>query len=190
MNKLLKTFSLAALFALTASVSSSAQGTAPQYKNDGLFTARIDGKNFVSRGHDKYTAAVSNQSDYSKHEQGADLTFFGGKFYDANGNAFEESLEFKYAFSEATTGDVSGQKIVFQFDNQKFLSIPGQTKIHITQVHYNADRTALVVSADFEGKMLQWVAPGQSQPIVHVKGKMENINVTIPTLSPTAEVEF
>ena len=96
----------------------------------------------------------------------------------------------QYAFADASVGSVSGQKIVFHFNNQKFLSIPGKTQIRVTNVHYNADRTALILSAEFEGKMLEWVKPGESQPIVNVKGKMENINVTVPSSAPTAQADF
>jgi hypothetical protein len=188
MKNTLKTLTLVSIFLFAASLKSGQQGDAPHYKNQGYFTASIDGKLFDTRSYNKYTADVENKSDYSKYEQSADLTFFGGTYYDQNGNQFGESLQFKYVFSESTLGDASGQKIVFQFNNQKFISIPGQTKIHISKAQFNADRTSMTVSADFDGKMLQWVAPGQPQPIVHVKGKMENINVTIPVSAPTASL--
>jgi len=38
----------------------------------------------------------------------------------------------------------------------------------------------MYVSATFDGKMTQWAAPGQPQAIIHVKGRMENINVSLP----------
>ena len=185
MNHLLKAFTLIAIVVFADSFKLANQADT-HFKSEGYFTAKIDGKLFDSRSQDRSTAEVTAAAGKSN----ADIMFFGNDYFDSHGNLCQESLEFKYAFNGTATASLDDQKIIFQFDNQKFLSIPGQTKIHITQIHYNADKTALVVSADFEGKMLQWVAPGQSQPIVHVKGKMENINVTIPTLSPTAEVEF
>ncbi len=188
MKNLVKTFALAGLFLFAASLKNGQGADSPQFKNEGHFSASIDGKRFDSRN--KYTAEVVNRSEYSKHEQSTALTFFGGTYYDQSGNSFEESLQLQYAFADATVGNVSGQKIVFHFNNQKFLSIPGQTKIRVTNVHYNADRTAMILSAEFEGKMLEWVKPGESQPIVNVKGKFENINVTVPTSAPTAQVDF
>jgi len=189
MSNLLKSSALIAFFFFAASFKNGQQSDTPRYKNQGYFTASIDGKPFDTRTYNKYTAEVVKQSEYSKNDQSADLTFFGGTYYDQNGNQFAESLQLKYVISEASLGNASGQKIVFQFNNQKFISIPGQTKIHITKIEYSADRTSMVMSADFDGKMIEWAAPGQSKPIVHVKGKMENINVTVPASAPTAQVE-
>ena len=187
--KSLQTLTLVAFFLFAASFKSGQQGDTPRYKNQGYFSASIDGKRFDSRSNNKYTAEVVNKSNYSKNDQSADLTFFGGTYFDQSGNAFEESLQLKYAYSEASVGSVNGPQMVFQFNNQKFLSIPGKTKIHITKMQLSADRASMIVSADFEGKMMEWAAPGQSKPIVNVKGKMENINVTIPNSAPTAQAE-
>ena len=176
--KILTSFMLTGLALFSASFKASQQTENLHFKNEGYFTASIDGKPFDSRRQDRYTAAVINTGADGK--TGADLTFYGNDYMDENGNAFQESLEFKYAFSEAAVGNVSGQKIVFQFNNQKFLSIPGETQIKVTKVKYNADRSAFTMSAEFRGKMLMWKGPGQDQPIVTVKGKMEDINVSAP----------
>ena len=72
--KSLQTLTLIALFLFAASVKSGENG--PQYKNEGHFSASIDGKRFDSRN--RYTAEVINKSEYSKHEQSADITLLGG----------------------------------------------------------------------------------------------------------------
>ena len=186
MNHLLKTLMLAAILFFAGSFKSSIPDNTAHYKNDGYFMASIDGQIFDSRNQDRYTAEIINNVSGDKVTPGADLIFYGNDYFDQSGNLFQESLEFKYAFNESSTGDVTGQKIVFQFNNQKFLSIPGETKIHVTKMRFNTDRSAFVMSADFEGKMLKWVAPGEDQSIITVKGKMENINVSVPASVKTA----
>jgi hypothetical protein len=187
MKSILKTSMLLVFFFFAASIK---QGESPRIKHGGYFTASIDGRPFDTRHYEHYTAEISNQSEYSRNEQSADLTFSGAKHYDNSGNAFEESLQFKYILSESNPTEISGQKIVFLFNNQKFISIPGQTKLRITKMSYSDDRTSMIVSGDFEAKMTQWAAPGQAQLIVKVKGKMEGINISIPaTARPTAGIE-
>jgi hypothetical protein len=180
MNTLLKPLTLVAIFFFAASLKSGQKTDASRFKSDGYFTASIDGSAFDTRSYDRYTAEVTNESDYAKGEKSTDLTFYAGNHYDQNGNLFEESLQFKYALTASTIGDALGQKIVFQYNQQKFISIPGQTKIKITQVRYSTDHSSMYVSATFDGKMTQWAAPGQPQAIIHVKGRMENINVSLP----------
>ena len=185
MNTLLKPLAFAAIFLFAASLKSGQSTDANRFKSEGYFTASIDGRPFDTRTYDRYTAEVTKDDN----AKSTDLTFFAGNHYDQNGNLFEESLQFKYALNEASVGDASNQKIVFQYNQQKFISIPGQTKIKITQVRRSTDGSSLYVSATFDGKMTQWVAPGQAAPIIHVKGKMENINVSLPApTTPSASL--
>jgi len=180
MNTLLKTLMLTAILFFAGSFKSGTPGNTANYKNDGYFMASIDGRFFDSRSHDRYTAEVIHKTSGDKDELSTDLTFYGNDYFDQSGNMFQESLELKYAFNESATGNVASQKIVFQFNNQKFLSIPGETRIHVTKMQFTADKSAFVMSADFEGKMLKWVGPGEDQSIIRVKGKMENIHVSFP----------
>jgi len=164
MNTLLKPLAFAAIFLFAASLKSGQSTDANRFKSEGYFTASIDGRPFDTRTYDRYTAEVTKDDN----AKSTDLTFFAGNHYDQNGNLFEESL---------------------QFNQQKFISIPGQTKIKITQVRRSTDGSSLYVSATFDGKMTQWVAPGQAAPIIHVKGKMENINVSLPApTTPSASL--
>ena len=179
MNNLLKSSLFVAIFFFAASLKSGQSTDANRFKSEGFFTASIDGRPFDTRTYDRYTAEVAKPED-AKSSASTDLTFFAGNHYDNNGNLFEESLQFKYALATAGLGDAPSQKIVFQYNQQKFISIPGKTKIKITAIHYSTDHTSMYVSATFDGKMTQWAAPGQASPIIHVKGRMENINVSLP----------
>jgi len=189
MNSLLKPLAFASIFLFAASLKSGPSTDTNRFKSEGFFTASIDGKAFDTRSYDRYTAEVSLPAGNGSAEKSTDLTFFAGNHYDQNGNLFEESLQFKYALSAASLGDASSQKIVFQYNQQKFISIPGETKIKITAVRYSTDHSSMYVSATFDGKMTQWAAPGQPAPIIHVKGRMENINVSLPAIEkPSASL--
>jgi len=185
MNHLFKAFTLIAIVLFADSFKLSNKADA-RFKSEGYFTAKIDGKLFDSRSQDRYTAEVTTTEAGKKN---ADIMFFGNDYFDRSGNLCQESLELKYAFSGLTASSIADQKIVFQFDNQKFLSVPGQTKINVTKMELSADGSNYLVSAEFQGKMVKWAAPGQDQPIVTVKGRMENIQVSIPeSLKPTSKV--
>jgi hypothetical protein len=188
MKYLLKTPLLVALFLFAASLKSG-DGTTPRFKHTGYFTASMDGRPFDTHNYQKYTAEMTGQSESSKADQNADITFYGAKHIDRNGNAFVESLKFNYLAQAGKPGEISAQKIVFDFDNHKFTSVPGQTKFTITKAEYNSDRTSVIVSATFEAKMAMWVAPGEAAPIIKVKGRMEDINISVPTTRPMASAE-
>jgi hypothetical protein len=188
MNHLLKSTILVSIFLFAASLKSGQQTESPRFKHVGSFTASIDGRPFDTHHYEKYTAEISSQPGISKAGQSADLTFYGGTHYDRSGNVFEETLQFKYQVDASGAGTISAQKIVFDFDNQKFMSIPGQTKFTITKAEYSSDRTSMIVSAVFEAKMTPWVAPGQAAPIIKVKGKMEGISVSVPASKPVADL--
>lgn len=185
MNHLFKAFTLIAIVLFADSFKLSNQADI-HFKSEGYFTAKIDGKLFDSRSQDRYTAEVTATA---AGKSNADIMFFGSDYFDGSGNLYRESLEFKYAVNGTAAGNVADQKIVFQFENQKFLSIPGQTKINVTKMELSADGSNYIVSADFQGKMVKWAAPGQDQPIVTVKGKMENIQVSVAeSLKPASKV--
>jgi hypothetical protein len=178
---------LIGLFLFAASLKSG-DGTAPRFKHTGYFTASIDGRPFDTHHYEKYTAEMTGQPE-SRGDQNADITFYGARHLDRSGNVFEESLKFNYLAQAGKPGEISTQKIVFDFDNQKFMSIPGQTKFTITKAEYNSDRTSVIVSATFEAKMTLWVEPGHAAPIIKVKGRMEDINISVPAAKPMASAE-
>lgn len=153
--------------------------------------AVIDGRVFDTREENKYTAELKNKSGdiFASADQKAStltkvtnsLQFFGTDFKDDDNNVFTESLGIEYTFNEGVMGLQTDQKITLNYDNQKFANIPGETEFKVTKLEWSTDRRYFVMSADFECKMRRWGVPMAAQPIVKIKGKVENINVTVPS---------
>lgn len=164
-----------------------------QFKNDGYFIAVVDAKMFDMRDDNKYSADLSNKSSDvflgSAPATGApkstkvmnNISFYGNQFFDESGNTVEERINFEYAFNEGALGEAAERKIMLHFNNEKYFNLPEGTSFKITKMQWSADRRYCVLSADFDCKMRRWGMPAEAQPIVHLKGKMENINVTVPS---------
>ena len=190
MKRLFTTTLLVALI-LVGSSFKKHRGHVEHYKNEGYMMAVIDGKVFEPREENKYTAELKNKSGdiFASNNQGASsltrvttsVNFFGNDFKDDDNNVFTESLGFEYNFNEGAMGIATGEKLVLNYNNQKFSSIPGETSFKITKLEWSSDRRYFVMSADFDCKMRGWGIPASNQPLVKVKGKVENITVTVPS---------
>ena len=160
-----------------------------QFKNDGYLMAVIDGRTFEARDENKYTAELMNKSADASTlvPTGGKITrvattvnFYGSDFKDDDNNTFTESLGFEYAFSEGSLGEVADQKMVLNYNNQRFISIPAETKIKVNKISWSADKRYFILSADFDSKMKSWGSPAQAQQTLRVKGRMEDIMITVP----------
>lgn len=163
-----------------------------QFKNDGFLMAVIEGKTFEARDENKYTAELMNKSAESNtllpQANGGKLTriatminFYGSDFKDDDDNTFTESLGFEYTFNEGSLGEAADQKMILSYNNQKFTSIPAETKIKVNKITWSADHRSFTMSADFDTKMKSWGSPAQASQTLHVKGKMEDIVITVPS---------
>ncbi len=140
-----------------------------QFKNDGYVMAVIDGKVFEMREENKYTAELKNKSagnplfgetTGSKISRVASVVnVFGGDFQDADGNIFNESIGFEYTFNNGALGEGADKSITLNYSNQKFYSIPADSKIKVTRIDWSADRRSFVMDADFDCKLRKWACP-------------------------------
>ena len=156
------------------------------FKNDGTLVAMEDGKNFDLRDKDRYhaelvykTTAINKGNNIVKHVA-TSILFFGNTIKDDKGNDFKEKLEFEYAFNEGALGEVSDMKLDLNYDRKDYYLIPDLSKISVTSVQWSTDRRSFVMSADFDCVMRKWGYPSDSQPTIKLKGKMENIQVSVP----------
>ena len=108
------------------------------------------------------------------------INFYGADIKDDDNNTFTESVGLEYTFNEGSTGDVADQKVILSYNNQRFTSIPGETQIRVSKLQWSKDRRFFTISGDFDAKMLTWGAPGQAKQTLRVKGKMEDIVVSVP----------
>ena len=190
MKRFFALFFLVSLIVAGSSFKLSRVAPAEQFKNDGYLTASIDGKVFMVRSENKYTAALMNKSADNSQlvPNGSKITrvatmvnFYGSDFKDDDDNTFTESLGFEYTFGDGSTGDVTDQKIILNYNNQKFTSIAGETKLKVNKIQWSGDKRYFVISADFDTKMKSWGSPAQAQQTLRVKGKMEDIIVSVPS---------
>ena len=190
MKRLFSMFLLCSLLVAGSSFKFKRQAHTEQFKNDGYLMAVIDGKTFQPRDDNKYTAELLNKSadNGALIPTGAKTTrvatainFYGTDFKDDDNNTFTESLGFEYTFNEGSSGSVADQKIILNYNNQKFTSIPADTKINVNKIEWSSDRRSFTISADFDTKMKSWGSPAMAQQTLRVKGKMEDITVSVPS---------
>ncbi|MBL0308219.1 MAG: hypothetical protein IPP77_00515 [Bacteroidetes bacterium] len=156
-----------------------------------MFIAVVDGQLFNTRDENKYSAELANKSadvflgtspTQPKMTRVANtLSFFGNQFFDEDGNTAEERISIEYGFNEGVLGECADQKIMLHYNNEKYYNIASDTKFKVTKLMWSGDRRYCVVNAEFDCKMRRWGVPAEAQPVVRMKGKMENINVTVPS---------
>jgi len=192
MKRLTTLFFLLSIIVAGSSFQLKRHAHVEQFKNDGYFSAVIDGKTFEAREDNKYTAELMNKSADQKtllaSEGGAKLTriatmvnFYGSDFKDDDNNTFTESLGLEYTFNEGALGQAADQKMILSYNNQKFISIPAETRITINKIEWSTDRRSFTMSADFDTKMKSWGSPAQASQTLRVKGKMEDIVISVPS---------
>ena len=190
MKRFFALFLLISLIAAGSSFKLNRVAPAEQFKNDGYLTASIDGKSFMVRAENKYTAALMNKSADNSQlvPNGSKITrvatvvnFYGSDFKDDDDNTFTESLGFEYTFGDGTVGNAADQKIILNYNNQRFTSILGETKLKVNKIQWSNDKRYFVMSADFDTKMKSWGSPAQGQQTLRVKGKMEDIIISVPS---------
>ena len=183
------TIMLISIFVAGSSFKLSRHARTEQFKNDGYITAVIDGKSFEVREENKYTAELMNKStDNSTLVPTGKITrvatminFYGSDFKDDDDNTFTESMGFEYTFNEGSLGDAADQKLILNYNNQKFTSIASETKIKVNKIKWSADKRYFTISADFDAKMKSWGSPAQAQQTLRVKGRMEDIVISVPS---------
>jgi hypothetical protein len=189
-NHMKRIISLSLLLLVVFAGSSFKLKRAEQFKSDGYLVAVIDGKSFEARDENKYTADLMNKSadNNALVSTGGKITrvatainFYGSDFKDDDNNTFTESLGFEYTFADGSTGEVADQKVILNYNNQRFTSIPAETKIKINKIQWSSDKRSFTMSADFDTKMKSWGSPAQAHQTLHVKGKMEDIVISVPT---------
>lgn len=192
MKKIITIFLLVAIVVIGGSFKKKSDSHLVRFKNDGYFIAVVDGKMFETRDDSKYSADLVNKSadvllgssptTTPKLTRVANsISFFGNQFFDESGNTCEERINFEYTFNDGATGEAADRKIMLHFNNDKYYNLPEGTTFKITKLMWSADRRYFVMNAEFDCKMRRWGIPAEAQPIVRLKGKMENINVTVPS---------
>ena len=156
------------------------------YKNNGYFFAILNGNMFEMRDDDKYRAELINKTGTMSNSSSGlsrvanSLIFYGNEFKDEKGKLFDENIDFEYTFDEGSLGEPKDLKIEIHYDMHDYYQIPELTKFVVKNITWSEDRREFIMSADFDCRMRRWGFPAESQPVVRLKGRMVNINVTAP----------
>lgn len=157
------------------------------YKNTGYFFAILNGNMFEMRDDDKYRAELVNKTGTMKNNSTGELNrvatsliFYGNNFIGDDGKPFTENIDFEYSFENGALGEPNDLKIEIHYDKNDYYHEPNQTKFRVTKIEWTPDRRAFYLSADFDCKMRKWGFPRESMPIVRLKGRMVNVEVTVP----------
>ena len=51
----------------------------------------------------------------------------------------------------------------------------------MNKVEWSSDKRSFILSADFDTKMKSWGSPAQASQTLRVKGKMEDIVISVPS---------
>ena len=190
MKKLLSSLLLIAIVLTAGSFKGKHKYSQAGYKKDGYFVAVVDGKMFVARDENRYSAELVNKTSDAFWEpmpvkaklKGVtnSMTFFGNQFFDGSGNLAEERINFSYTFNDGVQGPAVNPLILMHYNNDKYYNLPEGTTFKITKLMWNQDRKYCIINAEFDCTMRRWGVPADKQPVIHLKGSMENINVTNP----------
>ncbi|MFN8288120.1 MAG: hypothetical protein U0V74_15295 [Chitinophagales bacterium] len=184
MRKIITPLFLICVLFISGGFSSKPEDDNGHYKNNGYFFAILDGNMFEMRDDDKYRAELVNKTGAMSEDKisrvATSLIFYGNEFKDENNKPFTESIEAEFSFDEGSLGDVKDLKLEAHYDKQDYFHMPQATKFKVTKVEWSEDRRNYLLSADFDCKMRRWGFPAESQPIVRIKGRMVNINVSVP----------
>lgn len=192
MKRLLTVLVLATSIYFGESFKPNRGPSAEQLKSDGYIMAVIDGKVFEARDENWYSAQLKNKSTENQLFASTDnaarisrvasvLNFYGADFQDADGNLFKESIGVEYTFNNGALGEGADKRITLNYNDQKFSSIPGESILKVTRIEWSDDHRSYAMDADFDCKLRNWGAKSSSQQVVHLKGKMQNITVTVPS---------
>ncbi len=184
MRKIITPLFLICILFVSGSFNSKPDDENGHYKNNGYFFAIMDGNMFEMRDDDKYRAELVNKTGSMKDDKlsrvATSLVFYGNEFKDDAGKPFTENIDVEFSFEDGALGDVKDLKLEAHYDKHDYFHIPQATKFKVTKVEWSDDRRFYLLSADFDCKMRRWGFPAESQPTVRIKGRMVNINVSVP----------
>jgi hypothetical protein len=166
---------LAAVFTLAQSFTPN-RNEAP---SDPLCTspicARIDGYPFDFREQNKFATSFNASQD------AVIFTFYGNKIKDKNGVYNDQKIEVEVPLKALEQGNVSSKKVHFEFNKQKFYSLPSETDFFVTDLKWNADKSGFSITASFETNVKQSASVDVNEPILGIKGQFENVTVNLPS---------
>lgn len=151
----------------------------------GSFTATIDGKNFQIQEDQLFRGLLMNKNasmDGRIPARTVISAMFNGQSYNlSEEKLFTESIQFEMGYEDGKTGQPAYYALAMQFQSDKYYLLKDQSKMNISQFSWESDKKHFRISADFDCKMRSWGYPADGIKDVSLKGKMNNIRITVPS---------
>lgn len=71
--------------------------------------------------------------------------------------------------------------VTYHFNNQMFANLPSETDFFVTDLEWNEDKTAFIVTASFESNVKKIVNYGVEVLVLGIKGQFEEMVVKMPS---------
>jgi hypothetical protein len=154
-------------------------------KDKGAFSAMIDGKAFQLKPEDLMHGILVNKSGSmdgrSSKRTVINVTFSGPSYDRKDGTPFNETVQFEMNYETQKLGEPAIYSVALQYASTDYSMIKEQSKVHITQITWEPDHKHFRMAADFDCKMRSWGYPMDNKKDVSLKGKMNNIRITVPS---------
>ncbi len=154
-------------------------------KDKGTFSATVDGKSFQLKPEDLMRGILVNKAGSMDGRTAAhtviNVTFNGPSYERKDGKAFNETVQFELNYEDQKLGEPSLYSVALQYASTDYSMIKEQSKVHITQLNWEPDHKHFRLAADFDCKMRSWGYPNDGKKDVSLKGRMNNIRITVPS---------
>ena len=159
--------------------------TSFQQPDAASFYATVDGKVFQLQEDQLFRGLVMNKAgsmDGRIPTRAVISTSFNGPSYDmSKDRLFNENIQFEMKYEPDKTGEPEMYAVAMQYESANYFIVKEQSKITITQFDWESDKKHFRLSADFNCKLRSSGAPADGKKDIALKGKMNNIRVTVPS---------
>ncbi|HLP19957.1 MAG TPA: hypothetical protein VK174_06630 [Chitinophagales bacterium] len=149
------------------------------------FSATLDGKPFQLKPDQLFRGIVMSKTgsmDGRTPTRTLISTTFNGPTYNATeGRLFNENIVIEINYEADKTGEPSFHAIAMQYESANYYNIKEQSKINVTGFVWESDKKHFSISAEFACKLRSWGAPADGKKDISLKGKMNNIRITVPS---------
>jgi hypothetical protein len=151
----------------------------------GSFIATIDGKPFQVQEDQLFRGLLTNKKasmDGKIPARTVISTVFNGPSYNlSEEKLFTENIQFEIAYEADKLGQPSYYALALQHASSKYYLLREQSKLTIIQFEWESDKKHFRLSADFDCKMRSWDHPQDGKKDIHLKGKITDIRITVPS---------
>lgn len=180
--KPLKAFLLLLAFTVTSFVHHRLED---EDKDKGSFFATVDGKVFQLREDQLFRGLLINKPgsmDGTTPARTVISVNFNGNSYDLNGGKiFSESVSVEIVYKGESLGAQENYALALQYASTNYYMLKEQMNLSINEFTWESDKKHFRLSAEFNCKMRSWGYPSDGKKDVTLKGRMNNIRITVPS---------